>query len=87
MCSSLSLLTAAELALSHIERIFNYGDRGEIASIQYTAPDGVLAAATVRFGYDSIGRRKSAGEVQPRIESQQGDLSEIRARLLTQRRA
>jgi hypothetical protein len=32
-------------------------------------------------------REQKAEEVQQRIESQQGDLSEIRARLLTQRRA
>ena len=32
-------------------------------------------------------REQKAEEVRPRIESQQGDLSEILARLLTQRRA
>ena len=32
-------------------------------------------------------REQKAEEVRQRIESQQGDLSEIRARLLTQRRA
>ena len=32
-------------------------------------------------------REQKAGDVRQRIESQQGDLSDIRARLLTQRRA
>lgn len=40
------------------KRILNYGDRGEIASIEYSAPDTVLAAAAIRFGYDNLGRRK-----------------------------